>query len=256
MGLIVPGPVFVFDVILFLAIGYAIVFLIRRLNKYGGDPQLNNFIKWSLVFLVIGELGRITDLIDDFCCAGSFDTLQYVTYFISIIGIIYSVIHYVKLVEMRYLPAAKKVPKLRTSFKAHIVFSKNRLLDVIDVLKEGDFPVLVITRSPDFYSGGLNRENVSAIWVTQSGKGVAPTALHVLQGIILDFVQENPGSVVIIDCLEYLMLYNDFKSVLKFLSALKDYVVIQYGSGLIVFVDEEVLSNQERALLLKEFEPL
>ncbi|BAD86314.1 hypothetical membrane protein, conserved, containing DUF835 family [Thermococcus kodakarensis KOD1] len=254
MGLIVPWLVFVADVILFLAIGYAIVFLIRRLNKYG-DPQLNAFIKWSLVFLVIGEIGRITDLIDDFCCASSFDTLQYVTYFISIVGIIYSVIHYIKLVEMKYLPAVKKVPKLKSSFKAHIVFSKNRLLDVIDVLKEGDFPVLVITRSPDFYSG-LNRENVSAIWVTQSGKGVAPTALHVLQGIILDFVQENPGSVVIIDCLEYLMLYNDFKSVFKFLSALKDYVVIQHGSGLIVFVDEEVLSNQERALLLKEFEPL
>lgn len=88
------------------------------------------------------EIGRITDLIDDFCCASSFDTLQYVTYFISIVGIIYSVIHYIKLVEMKYLPAVKKVPKLKSSFKAHIVFSKNRLLDVIDVLKEETSPFL------------------------------------------------------------------------------------------------------------------
>ncbi|AMQ18672.1 DUF835 domain-containing protein [Thermococcus peptonophilus] len=254
MEVIVPWPVFVVDIFLLLAIGYAIVFLIRRLNKYG-DPQLNAFIKLSLIFLVIGELGRISDLVDDFCCAGLFDIFQYATYFVSIVGIIYSLIHYVRLLEVKYLPTVTKVPKLQSSFKAHIIFSKNRLLDVIDVLKEGDFPVLAITRSPDFYSG-LNRENVSVIWVTQSGKGVAPTALHVLQGVIIDFVRGNPGSVVIIDCLEYLMLYNDFKSVFKFLSALKDYVVIQHGSGLIVFVDEEVLTRQEKALLLKEFEPL
>lgn len=254
MGLTVSWPVFVADVVLFLAIGYAIVFLIRRLNKYG-DLQLNAFIKLSLVFLVIGELGRITDLINDFCCSGSFDTFLYAAYFVSIVGVLYSVLHYIKLVEKKYVPLLKKVPEVKTSFKAHVVFSKNRLLDVIDVLKDGNFPVLVITRSPDFYSG-LNRKNVSTIWVTQSEKGVAPTALHVLQGIILDFVKENPGSVVIIDCLEYLMLYNDFKSIFKFLSALKDYVVLQYGSGLIIFVDEEVLSSQEKALLLKEFEPL
>ncbi|MBP1911300.1 DUF835 domain-containing protein [Thermococcus stetteri] len=254
MELIVPWPIFAVDVLLFLAIGYAVVFLMRRINKCG-DPQLDTLIKWSLIFLVIGELGRISDLIDDFCCAGSFENFQYATYFISIFGVIYSVLHYIKLVEMRYLPRIRKVPEIQSSFKAHIVFSKNRLLDVIDVLKEGNFPVLAITRSPDFYSG-LSRDNLSLIWVTQSGNGVAPTALHVLQGVILDFVRENPGSVVIIDCLEYLMLYNDFKSVFKFLSGLKDYVVIQHGAGLIIFVDEEVLTQQEKALLLKEFEPL
>lgn len=160
MEVIVPWPVFVVDIFLLLAIGYAIVFLIRRLNKYG-DPQLNAFIKLSLIFLVIGELGRISDLVDDFCCAGLFDIFQYATYFVSIVGIIYSLIHYVRLLEVKYLPTVTKVPKLQSSFKAHIIFSKNRLLDVIDVLKEGDFPVLAITRSPDFIRVSIGKTFLS-----------------------------------------------------------------------------------------------
>lgn len=252
MGLIVFWFVFVVDVIFFFVIGYVIVFFIRRFNKYG-DFQLNVFIKWLLVFFVIGEIGRIIDLIDDFCCVSLFDIFQYVMYFIFIVGIIYFVIYYIKFVEMKYLFVVKKVLKLKSLFKVYIVFFKNRLFDVIDVFKEGDFFVFVIMRFFDFYLG-FNRENVFVIWVMQSGKGVVLIVFYVFQGIIFDFVQENLGLVVIIDCFEYLMFYNDFKLVFKFLFVFKDYVVIQYGLGLIVFVDEEVLSNQERVFFLKEFE--
>lgn len=250
MGLIVPVYVFVIDVILLLAIGYAFVFMLRRMNKY--DPDLNTMVKYSVIFLGLAELGRIFDLVDDFCCTNIATKAEVVLYFVSIVGVVYTVVYYIKLVENKYIPSPPKGVK-KSPLGAHVVFSKNRFLDVIELLKNADFPVLAVTRSPSMYQGF---ENVSTVWVTQVEGGIKPTALHVLHDVILRFVRDRPGSAVLIDCVEYLLLYNDFRTVFKFLANLKDHVVLQSGSGLVIFIDDSVLSEQEKALLLKEFEPL
>ena len=253
MGLMVPVYVFVIDILLFLAIGYALFFMFRRMNWY--DPELNTMVKYSVVFLGIAELGRLIDIVDDFCCREPAYYAELVFYFVSILGIVYTVVYYIRLVEGRYMPSPpRKLAGSRESpLGAHIVFSKNRFLDVIELLKGSDFPVLAVTRSPNMYGGF---QNVSTVWVTQVPKGVNPTSLHLLSDLILRFVRDNPGAVVLIDCVEYLLLYNDFRTVFKFLTALKDHVVLQYRSGLVIFVDDSVLSEQEKALFLKEFEPL
>jgi hypothetical protein len=252
MGLIVPWPVLAADVILFIAIGYAILFLLKRVNKYS-DPDLNNLIIYTSIFLIIGELGRATDLVDDFCCPGAFENFQYLTYFISIVGVIYTVLHYVKFVESRYVPTIR--PRVELKSKAQIVFSKSRFLEVLNTLKDKDAKILAITRFPELYEG-FDEGRVSLVWMTQTGEGIPPTSLHVLQGVVADFLRKNPNSVVIIDCLEYLLLYNDFRSVFKFLTGLKDYVVFQKRSRLILLVDEGTISQREKNLLLREFEPL
>jgi len=250
MELIVPFYVLVIDVILFLAIGYVLVFMARRLGKYGSD--IDTLVKYSVIFLGIAELGRVADLIDDFCCTKPAEYFELFAYSISIVGVIYAIVHYISLVENRYIPRPPSSYN-KSSFGAHVVFSKTRFLDVIELLKNTKVPVLAVTRSPGMYKGF---ENVSTVWVTQVSDGVNPTALHVLQDVILRFVRDNPGSVVLIDCVEYLILYNDFKAVFKFLANLKDYVVFQLGSGLVIFVDDSILDEQEKALFLKEFEPL
>ncbi|GAB6136597.1 DUF835 domain-containing protein [Thermococcus prieurii] len=250
MGLIVPYYVFIMDIVLALAIGYAFLFMLRRRNRY--DPELNTMVKYSVIFLGLAELGRIVDIVDDFCCARSAWYFEIAVYLVSILGIIYTNLYYIRLVESRYIPSPPKVGQ-KSALGAHVVFSKNRLLDVIELLKSANFPVLAVTRSPGMYEGF---DNVSTVWVTQVSEGVNPTALHVLHDVILRFVRDNPGSAVLIDCVEYLLLYNDFRTVFKFLTNLKDHVVLQHGSGLVIFVDDSVLSEQEKALLLKEFEPL
>ncbi|WP_456423422.1 DUF835 domain-containing protein [Thermococcus sp.] len=250
MGLIVPVYVFIVDILLFLAIGYALIFMLGRMGRY--DDDLNTLVKYSVLFLAIAEVGRVFDLIDDFCCPEPARYIEFLSYFISIMGVVYTVVYYISLVEKKYIPSPPKNVR-KSSFGAHVVFSKNRLLDVIELLKNADFPVLAVTRSPGIYKGF---DNVSTVWVTQVAGGVNPTALHVLYDVILRFVRDNPGSAVLIDCVEYLLLYNDFRTVFKFLTSLKDHVVLQHGSGLVIFVDDLVLSEQEKALLLKEFEPL
>ena len=250
MELVVPFYVLVIDVLLFLAIGYAFFFMLRRMNQY--DPDLNTMVRYSVVFLGMAEVGRLIDIVDDFYYLEPAYYAELVLYFISIVGIVYTVVYYIGLVESKYIPSPPGSPR-KSSLGAHIVFSRNRLLDVIELLKNADFPVLAVTRSPGMYEGF---KNVSTVWVTQVSGGVNPTALHVLQDVILRFVRDNPGSAVLMDCVEYLLLYNDFRTLFRFLTSLKDHVVLQYGSGMVVFVDDSVLSEQEKALLLKEFEPL
>lgn len=250
MELIVPFYVLVIDIILFLAIGYVLAFMVKRLGKY--RSEIDTLVRYSVIFLGIAELGRVADLIDDFCCMKPAEYFELFAYSISIVGVIYAIVHYIKLMESSYIP---RPPSLynKSSFGAHVVFSKTRFLDVMELLKGADFPVLAVTRSPNMYKGF---ENVSTVWVTQVSEGINPTALHVLQDVIIRFVRDNPSSVVLIDCVEYLLLYNDFKAVFKFLTNLKDYVVFQLGSGLVIFVDDSILNEQEKALFLKEFEPL
>jgi len=250
MELIVPIYVLIIDIILFLAIGYVFLFMFRRLNRY--NSYLNTLVKYSVIFLGVAELGRVADLIDDFCCTEPAGYFQLFAYSVSIVGVIYAVVYYILLVERHYIPSPPSFVR-RSSLGAHVVFSRNRLLDVIELLKSSGFPALAVTRSPGMYEGF---ENVSTVWVTQVLGGINPTSLHVLQDVIIRFIRGNPGAVVLIDCLEYLLLYNDFRTVFKFLTNLKDQVVLQHGSGIVIFVDDSILNEREKALILKEFEPL
>ncbi|WP_167912799.1 DUF835 domain-containing protein [Thermococcus sp. 21S7] len=251
--------VFLGDTVLALAIAYAIFFMYRRLGKY--DPELDVLIRYSIVFLVVGEAGRITDIIDDFCCFDVFRFFQWTAYFVSIVGIIYSIVHYISIFEKRYVPTVKldirkkQKPEGNNSLLsgAYIIFSKYRLADILEILKTTQLPVIALTRFPDVYSSF--GESSEVVWITQLPAGISPTSLHVIQGKVVEFLEERRGAVVVVDCVEYLLLYNDFKTVVKFLLALKDYIMAS-GNAFIVFVDDTVLSPQERSLLLKEFEPL
>jgi hypothetical protein len=259
MVLTVQWYVLLGDVVLALAIGYVIFFLYRRLGKY--DPELDVLIKYSIVFLVIGEIGRITDIVDDFCCTTMFLSFQWAAYFVSIVGIIYSIVHYIVTLERKYVPAIRMEVKTRKNSQksdsilsgAYVIFSKYRLADILEILKKTKLPVMALTRFPDVYSGF--GENVEVVWITQLSVGVSPTSLHVIQGRVVEFIRNRRGAVVVVDCVEYLLLYNDFKTVIKFLLALKDYTLAS-GNSMIIFVDDAVLSPQEKSIILKEFEPL
>jgi len=265
MGLIVSPYVLILDLILAVAIGYALFFLYRRIGKY--DVELNILIKYSFIFLLLAEIGRLLDLVDDFCCRTDFVLAEGTLYFVSIVGVIYTVIRYIMLVELRYMPSVAmnagtrvksrpRVPKQSSPFSvgAYVIFSRYRLSDVLELLKDADFPMMAVTRSPSIYES-FSKGNISVLWVTQVPGGVQPTALHVIQDRVLRFVQENPGAVVIVDSVEYLLLYNDFKTVFKFLVNLKDYLLALRGT-LMIFVDDTVVTPQEKSFLMKEFEPL
>ncbi|NJF26151.1 DUF835 domain-containing protein [Thermococcus sp. Bubb.Bath] len=93
------------------------------------------------------------------------------------------------------------------------------------------------------------------LWLSrvEAENSVDPAKLHVIQGSIIRFLEKyGSGSLVIIDGLEFLLLHNDFKGLIKFLTSLKDYVLL-HRSLLLVVVDEKTLDTRQYSILLREF---
>ncbi|ASJ03791.1 hypothetical protein A3L09_09655 [Thermococcus profundus] len=96
------------------------------------------------------------------------------------------------------------------------------------------------------------------IWLSRvdAPNATDPAKLHVIMEHIMRFVSEKGGNcLIILDGLEYLLLHNDFKGVMKFLASLKDYVLLS-NSLLVVVIDEETLGRREFSVLRREFPEL
>ena len=113
----------------------------------------------------------------------------------------------------------------------------------------GGRKVLAVTRKPDLLKG----MNVPYIWITKLNveNGVPPTKLAPLLQYIVDKADEN--TVVLVDCVEYLIIENDFRTAFKFITALKDYLSAK-GATLILIVNKKTVDKRELALLEKEFQ--
>ena len=248
MGLIVSPLVLVGDVVLLVAMAYAAFYSIRRMRRYG-EP-LDRFICVVSISLVLATVGRVLDLIDDFIpLARSVYVLEYALYFFAIVGVIYGIINYINRVEERILPRAPVESSIEPFPGGYLCGDDE---SVSKFLASIDDPVLVITRRPGRY-GGLKKGRT--LWVTPIGEeGVSPTRLHFLLEAAVTFMKSG-GKLVVIDCLEVLILYNDFQSVFKFLSSLKDHAVAS-GAAVLLLVERGAFEERELKLLEREFTPL
>ncbi len=95
------------------------------------------------------------------------------------------------------------------------------------------------------------------IWLTftKEPDTMRPTDPQFLFNTLRDFMQTQAPSVIFLDGLEYMIVHNDYKEILKFLQSLKDHVMLQ-NSILIIPYSREALSTQERALLERELIPI
>jgi len=100
--------------------------------------------------------------------------------------------------------------------------------------KYRDSPVLLITREEGEFPENWSVFRISAVPFENS---IPPTALERLRHIIVQYLVEAEKSggrgLVIIDCLDFLFLYNDRLTVLKFLGDVRDHAIVHEG---VVFV--------------------
>ncbi|WP_456366494.1 DUF835 domain-containing protein [Thermococcus sp.] len=257
MKLIVPLYQLVYDVAVLTALVYVWYFFLKRWNRYAAE--LRTFVRYTALFIFFGVLGRTIDLINDFVVIPHAEIIYAVCYSISIIGVIYTTVLYVLLLERSYIPEVKEPEKgLKESEKLKGAFvvmgSRGKIFEVIDLIRSLKAPALVFTRNPYLYQG--LGEFVGVVWITQAtDKGIPPTHLHVIQDQVIKFIKEKERAIIVMDCIEYLLLYNEFPAVFKFLVNLKDHVVAS-GNALVMFVEEDTLDDRQKALILREFEPL
>ncbi len=93
-------------------------------------------------------------------------------------------------------------------------------------------------------------KNSKVVWVTDIvGKDrIKPHNLTILTDSIIRYIEEFENAIVMIDCVEYLLLYNDFVNILRNIELINSYVM-EHGSLMIIVVDSKAYTTKEYSLL-------
>jgi len=144
------------------------------------------------------------------------------------------------------LPAPKKLSGTPSVAINGVFLVRPRYRELMSLLK--GFKVLAVTRTPSHYE----EAGIPYIWITPAGGGenaIDPRALAPLLQKLVDSVE--PGTVVILDGIEYLIIENGFSSVFRFLTNLKDRLLLK-GASLLVVVDPMTFDEKQLSILERE----
>ncbi len=112
----------------------------------------------------------------------------------------------------------------------------------------------VITRSsPESVRERYRLQVTPIVWLTESPgeRRIAPTSITMVTDTMVRFMDANPNSIVLLEGLEYLVTFNDFKKVMRSLDALNESAWIT-KARLIVAVNPLAFDEKERALLERD----
>jgi hypothetical protein len=113
---------------------------------------------------------------------------------------------------------------------------------------------LVVTREyPETIRTEYKIEVTPIIWLTESpgDMRVSPTSLAVLTDTIVRFMENNPNSIVLVEGVEYVVTFNDFRKVLKSLDSLTETAWVT-KSRLMIAIDPRAFEEKELALLERD----
>lgn len=116
---------------------------------------------------------------------------------------------------------------------------------------------LVITRTHPSRVQQLYGIDCPVMWIAKSSKptgviSLEPTRLMKIHSTISDFIKANPGAVVLLDGLEYLVTENGFAPVMKAIQLTNEEVAMS-GAYLLVPIDPRTLETQQIGFLEREF---
>ena len=80
---------------------------------------------------------------------------------------------------------------------------------------------------------------------------VAPTSLAVLTDTVIRFMESNPNSIVLLEGVEYLITFNDFRKVLRNLDSLNETTWIT-KTRLLIAINPKAYDDKELALLERD----
>lgn len=123
---------------------------------------------------------------------------------------------------------------------------------------------LVISRlHPDKIRKKYSLKETPIVWVNNSivdenKRYIQPNLqiiLHLLKAFLKEASNNNEKSIILIDCLEYLTIYNEFKKIIQFYEVLSENIVIYNGTS-ITTLDPDAFDSKEFALLKRGSEIL
>lgn len=165
------------------------------------------------------------------------------------------------------MDAPRPLPEFELAPGALTILKDKRLDQPIAALKQqrsaGVKPLCILRTHPDIIRKKYDID-CAMVWLTKtescttgdeksSIEYVSPTELPRLNSVIKSFLTENKGGAILLEGLEYLVTQNDFKSVLKFISAIKDQVILARATFIMPF-DPTVLDPKDLKALERETE--
>lgn len=113
---------------------------------------------------------------------------------------------------------------------------------------------LIVAREyPESIRKNYSIQVTPIIWLTESPgeRRVAPTSLAVLTDTITRFMESNPNSIILLEGIEYLVTFNDFKKVMKSLDSLNETTWIT-KTRLLIALDPLAFDSKDLALLERD----
>lgn len=178
---------------------------------------------------------------------------------ISVAVVAYGILRYQLLVLPRVVEpvvAHRPVPALQRGRAYLFEFaSPDRMFEsVAQEMASGTSAFIIARTHPDQIRAQYQLMHTPILWLAQTPgpDRVDPSNVQMLTHMTMEFVRKGP-SIIAMEGLEYLMLNNDLNKVLKFLSQLRDEVIVE-GSILVVSVDPRTLTERQKAILERELE--
>lgn len=113
---------------------------------------------------------------------------------------------------------------------------------------------LMVTREyPENIREAYSIQVTPIIWLTEMAgeRRVAPTSLAVLTDTVIRFMESNPNSIVLLEGVEYLITFNDFKKVLRHLDSLNE-TTWMTKARLLIAINPKAYDERELALLERD----
>ncbi len=125
---------------------------------------------------------------------------------------------------------------------------------VLDCVREGTRGLCITRVFPDIVKRRFGDVDIPVVWLssTASDECIRPRDLEKLSLVIEKFILIAP-SVVLLDGIDYLTTNNGFKSVLRLVQILSDYVSVHY-SILLITVPPGVMDENDLGLLEREMD--
>ncbi|ALV61724.1 hypothetical protein ADU37_CDS00250 [Thermococcus sp. 2319x1] len=239
-------------VVMGIALSLRALYYYKNIQEPGKNLAKKFLISASL--FVAGSLGVVVDSLSE----AKLWLVSAIFYTLSYIILVSSVVYYLSALSPTEIKPRKYPRKISLSpITGAYAFKKPVSPHGLAFLSRHSNGVLVVSRTQkELWVKKYRLEPDKFIWLSrlESNEAADPTKLHVIQDAILRFLKERGGkAVVYFEGIEYLILYNNFSSVAKFLFSLKDYV-ISNESMLILYLPPNVLDKTQETILLKEFQ--
>jgi len=238
-----------------LVLGGSLIYLGWVLDNYvisRGTPEA--LFPWGLILLgVLNLTYPVTRFIDWFAPVG------------FLLGGIFRLMAAIGAVKFVFYPVGPVKARGDAASRSGVFLFRSRDEAFRKLGKLWAMPGTVVITREDLRTlkSSLNPETL-VFWVTRAKDGkleekpqiyaISPTKIEILTDLIARALAQGYRTIYV-EAFEYLMLENGFENAVKFLLNLKDRVVSE-GGTLVVVINPEVLEARQRRIIEREFEEL